>query len=106
MNLFYEADEHPWEHIGEGLKRKVVSLSKDLMAIHVCFEKGAVGAIHNHTIQEQIGYVVKGSFEVEVNGIKQTLRAGDAFMSKQHLENGAKSLEHDSVLLDLVNPNY
>jgi hypothetical protein len=27
-------------------------------------------------------------------------------MSQQHLENGAKSLEHDSVLLDLVNPNY
>lgn len=105
MNLFYEAKEHPWEHIGEGLKRKVVALSKDLMAVHLCFEKGAVGAIYNHTIQEQIGYVVKGSFEVEVDGKKHILQAGDAFTAKQHLENGAKSLEHDSVLLDLINPN-
>lgn len=105
MNLFYEADNHPWEHLGNGLKRKVVSLTNDLMAVHLCFEKDAVGSIYNHAINEQIGYVVKGSFEVEVDGNKQILKAGDAFMAHRHLEHGAKSLEHGSVLLDLVNPN-
>lgn len=105
MNLFYEADNHPWEYLGNGLKRKVVSLTKDLMAVHLCFDKGAVGAVYDHTVQEQIGYVVKGSFEVEVDGNKQILNAGDAFMAHRHLEKGAKSLEHGSVLLGLVNPH-
>ncbi|MEZ9057841.1 cupin domain-containing protein [Vibrio pelagius] len=105
MNLFYEADNHPWEDLGNGLRRKVVSLTKDLMAVHLCFDKGTVGAVYDHKVQEQIGYVVKGSFEVEVDGNKQILSAGDAFMAHHHLENGAKSLEHGSVLLNLVNPS-
>lgn len=44
------------------------------MAVHLCFDKGAIGAPHTHEIHDQIGYVVEGSFEAEINGEKRVLK--------------------------------
>ena len=104
MNPFFIADEQPWEELGDGIKRKIVAYTDDLMAVHVCFDKGAIGTTHTHEIHDQIGYVVNGSFEAEVDGQKQILKKGDAFIARKHLLHGAVALEQDSVLLDIFNP--
>ncbi|USD67287.1 cupin domain-containing protein [Vibrio sp. SCSIO 43136] len=104
MNAFFHADEHPWEDLGGGLKRKIVAYTDDLMAVHVCFDKGAVGHLHAHEIHDQIGYVVAGSFEAEIDGQKRILKPGDAYFAKKHMVHGAVALEQDSVLLDVFNP--
>lgn len=74
MNSFFVLDEHPWEELGGGIKRKIVAYTDDLMVVHLCFDKGAIGAPHTHEIHDQIGYVVRGSFEAEIEGEKKSLK--------------------------------
>ncbi|WP_238103682.1 cupin domain-containing protein [Shewanella sp.] len=104
MNTFFKADEHPWEELGDGIKRKIVGYTDELMAVHLNFDKGAIGYVHAHEIHDQIGYVISGSFEAEVDGKKQVLKAGDAYIARKHLMHGAVALEQDSILLDMFSP--
>ena len=104
MNTFFATNEHDWEDLGGGIKRKIVGHTDDLMAVHVCFDKGAEGKPHAHSEYDQIGYVVSGSFEAVVDGKKKVLNVGDAFIAKGGAEHGALALEENSVLLDLFSP--
>jgi len=104
MNIFFKAEEHEWEDLGDGIKRKIVGYTDDLMAVHVCFDKGAEGKPHAHSEYDQIGYVVSGSFEAQIDGEKKILNVGDAFIAKGGAMHGALALEENSVLLDLFSP--
>lgn len=104
MSNFFNANEHQWEDIGDGIKRKIVGYTDNLMAVHVCFDENAVGNPHAHEIHDQIGYVVEGSFEAQVNGVKQILKKGDAFIAQKHFSHGAIALEPNSILLDMFSP--
>ena len=104
MSPFFMIDENEWEDIGGGIKRKIVGHTKDLMAVHLVFAKGAIGAPHTHEIHDQIGYVVSGSFEAEINGEKKVLKAGDAYIAAKTFEHGAVALEEGSILLDMFSP--
>ncbi len=104
MDTFFVNSEHQWEELGGGIKRKIVGYTDDLMAVHLNFDKGAVGEPHHHDIHDQIGYVVAGSFEVEVDGKKQILKAGDAYIAPKHFVHGAVALEDNSILLDMFSP--
>ncbi|WED23535.1 cupin domain-containing protein [Vibrio sp. JC009] len=105
MNSFFKIDDNDWEELGGGIKRKIVGYTDDLMAVHLEFDKGAIGAPHAHDIHDQIGYVVKGSFEAEVDGEKCVLTAGDAYIAAKHMVHGAVALEEGSILLDLFSPH-
>ncbi|CAH0528694.1 cupin domain-containing protein [Vibrio hippocampi] len=105
MYSFFSADEHPWEQVSEGIKRKVVGFTDDLMAMHLCYDKGAKGAVRKREIHDQIVYVVSGRFEAIVDGEKQQLKAGDAFTVKKLLDHGITALEQNSVLLDIFSPS-
>ncbi|MFA9208747.1 MAG: pectin degradation protein, partial [Yersinia sp. (in: enterobacteria)] len=71
MKMFFINDETPWEELGNGIKRKVMTWSDDLMMVCVHFDKGAIGTAHKHDIHDQIAYVAAGSFEVEIEGQKR-----------------------------------
>ncbi|WP_027696608.1 cupin domain-containing protein [Vibrio litoralis] len=101
---FFKFDENEWEVLGDGIKRKIVGYTDDLMAVYVHFEKGAVGEPHSHDIHDQIGYVAEGSFEAEIDGVKQVLKKGDAYLARKHFMHGAVALEEGSVLLDVFSP--
>ncbi|WP_028115961.1 cupin domain-containing protein [Ferrimonas senticii] len=106
-NLFHN-QEHPFEHLGGGIKRKIVAYTNDLMAVYVHFDKGAIGTPHAHDAHDQIGFCHAGSFEVVLGeGDQQTktvIKAGDAFLAPKQLWHGAVALEDGSVLLDIFTP--
>lgn len=104
MKMFFINDETPWEELGNGIKRKVMTWSDDLMMVCVHFDKGAIGAAHKHDIHDQIAYVAAGSFEVEIEGQKRILKAGDAYRAVKNEMYGAVSLEDNSILIDTFNP--
>ncbi|MGC9404297.1 cupin domain-containing protein [Vibrio genomosp. F10] len=104
MNPFFNIQETPWEEVGGGIKRKIVGYTDELMLVHLCFDKGAIGAPHTHDIHDQIGYVVSGSFEAEIDGVKKVLKAGDAYIAPKNVMHGAVALEQDSILLDAFSP--
>ncbi len=101
---FFNNEATPWEELGGGIRRKIIGYTDELMAVYLEFDKGAVGAPHTHDIHDQIGFVAGGSFEAEVDGKKQILKKGDAYIAAKHFEHGAVALEEGSILLDMFSP--
>jgi len=104
MNPFFINDDTPWEELGDGVKRKIVGYTDQLMLVVVHFAKGAIGAPHMHDIHDQIGYVAEGSFEAEIDGVKKILVKGDAYIAPKLTMHGAVSLEEGSMLVDVFSP--
>ena len=94
-----EAAEHPAD---PGVFRKILSYAPGMMAVEMRFEKGAAGALHNHP-HEQIGYVVRGRFELTLEGKMHLLATGDSYYVKPDAVHGVVALE-DGVLLDVFSP--
>ncbi|BEU03650.1 pectin degradation protein kdgF [Agarivorans sp. OAG1] len=104
MTAFFNSAETPWDDLGDGVTRKIVGHTDQLMVVHVRFEKGAIGAPHAHEFHDQIGYVAEGSFEAEINGEKRIVKKGDAYIAPRTFMHGAVALEEGSVLVDCFSP--
>ena len=104
MAHFFDNSNTPWTELGEGIRRKIVGHTPDLMSVLVQFDKGAIGTAHAHDAHDQIAFVVAGSFETEVAGVKRILKAGDAFVAPRLAWHGAVALEQGSMLLDQFSP--
>jgi quercetin dioxygenase-like cupin family protein len=100
--VFIENEAIPWEEAGKGVRRKILSYDEKLMLVKVQFEKGGIGALHQHP-HIQISYVESGSFEVEINGIKKILRQGDGYYIPSNVVHGCVCLEA-GVLIDTFSP--
>jgi quercetin dioxygenase-like cupin family protein len=88
--------------VDPGVRRKVLAADGSLMAVEVGFQKGSVGAPHSHPHQ-QIAYIVKGSFELEMEGKRTTIKAGDSYYAQPNIVHGVVALE-DGVILDVFTP--
>ena len=87
---------------GEGVTRRVLAYSKDLMCVENTFEEGAVGALHHHP-HTQITYVVSGEFDFTIEGETKTVRAGDTMLKLNGVEHGCVC-KKAGILLDIFNP--
>lgn len=85
-----------------GITRRILARGGNMMGVEASFEKGAVGAVHQHE-HEQVSYIVSGSFEYVADGIKYTLKAGDSYYVAPNVPHGATALE-DAVILDIFTP--
>lgn len=102
LKRFIENTTVAWETAGEGMRRKILGYDERLMLVVVEFERGAVGLPHRHP-HSQVSYVVKGSFEVEIDGRKKVLFEGDSFYVPSGCLHGAVALE-PGVLIDTFAP--
>jgi quercetin dioxygenase-like cupin family protein len=101
-NLFINNDDLSWEVLDDKVKRKIMSYESSLMVVKVSFKDGGVGPLHQHE-HVQITHVESGVFEVEINGQKKILKAGDAFHIPSNILHGAVCLE-EGVLIDVFSP--
>jgi len=97
-----KSSQIPLEEVGPGLTRQIMGYDSDIMLVKVNFEKGAIGYKHKHHHQ-QVSYVIDGKFEVEIDGKKEVLEQGDAFVIPSNVEHGAICLE-SGVLIDTFSP--
>ena len=104
MDPFFDPAATPWTELGDGIRRKIVGHTPELMSVLVQFDKGAIGTLHAHDAYDQIAYVLAGSFEAEVAGVKRVLRVGDAFIAPRLHTHGVVALEAGSTLLDQFSP--
>lgn len=104
MNPYFDAAATPWTELGDGIRRRIVGHTPELMSVLVQFDKGAIGTPHAHEAHDQIAFVVSGSFEAEVAGVKRVLRVGDALIAPRLHTHGVVALEAGSTLLDQFSP--
>jgi quercetin dioxygenase-like cupin family protein len=104
LNPYFDTTSQPWEELGEGIRRKIVGHTPELMSVLVQFDRGAVGTPHAHDAHDQIAMCLAGAFEADVGGVKRTLRAGEGFVAARHTMHGVVALEAASVLLDQFSP--
>ena len=99
---FITEKETAWTDLGGGISRQIMAYDGQLMLVKVKFEQGAIGTLHTH-YHSQASYVASGTFEVEIEGVKQILTTGDSFYIDPDLEHGVVCLEA-GVLLDGFSP--
>ena len=99
---FIIGDEIEWEVVGDKIKRKILGFDASLMLVNVHFEKGGIGALHEH-YHSQITYVESGSFEVTIGDEVKTLKAGDSFYVSPHVLHGVVCLA-TGILIDVFSP--
>lgn len=99
---FLLGDEVEWEIIGKGVKRKIMAYDETIMLVNVHFDKGGIGAIHEH-YHSQVTYVESGQFEVTIGGETKILKGGDSFYVQPHVLHGAICLE-SGILVDVFSP--
>lgn len=76
---FLMAEELQWESPVKGLKRQIMGYNDNLMMVKIDFEAGCDGGgAHSHP-HSQSSVVVSGVFDVTIDGVTQTLKAGDGF---------------------------
>jgi quercetin dioxygenase-like cupin family protein len=104
MNPYFSDADVPWTDLGDGIRRKIVAHTPQLMSVLVQFDKGAIGTPHAHEVHDQIAYVLSGSFEADIAGVKRVIKTGDAFIAVHGHLHGVVALEQDSTLLDQFSP--
>ncbi len=77
--------------LGDGVTRKILSYGGNIMLAEFEFQEGVGGETHTHP-HEQIGYVVEGTIEFNLNGEKKLLHAGDSMYIAPNLPHGAKAI--------------
>ena len=101
---YFLNDAEPWTELGDGIRRKIVGHTPELMSVLVQFDQGAIGTPHAHDAHDQIAFVISGSFSCEVGGVKRVLKPGDAFVAPRLTPHGVVALEPGSTLLDQFSP--
>jgi quercetin dioxygenase-like cupin family protein len=99
---FLKADKMEWEELGGGVSRQIMGFDNQIMMVKVKFEKGAVGAPHQH-FHTQTTYCASGKFEFTVDGVKNTVEDGEGVYIAPNLLHGAFCLEA-GVLVDVFSP--
>ncbi|AAO07829.1 TPA: cupin domain-containing protein [Vibrio vulnificus] len=90
------------EDLGQGISRKVLAHSDNMMSVEVHFETGAIGAMHSHP-HEQLTYVLSGEFEFTIGDEKKIVKTGDTMYKEPNVEHGCVCLEA-GVLIDTFTP--
>lgn len=99
---FQFEQETPWEDLGNGIKRQVFGYDDKVMLVKAKFEKGAVGALHEHH-HSQVTYVDSGAFEMTIGNEKKIIRKGDGYYVPPHVLHGCVCLE-PGMLIDAFSP--
>lgn len=98
---FVHADAD-WHAAGPGLSRKILGYDETLMMVSARFDEGAAAPLHHHP-HRQVTYVAAGRFEIEVDGVKQQLSAGDSFFVAPDVVHAATALQ-PGILIDVFSP--
>jgi len=90
------------EDLGDGVSRKILAHSDNMMSAEVYFEEGAVGAMHNHP-HEQLTYVLSGEFEFTIGDETKIVSAGDTMYKEPNIMHGCRCLKA-GTLVDTFTP--
>lgn len=101
--FFVTKDMFKPETLENGVVRTIKGYLPDMMVVELVWKKGQEGAVHTHP-HRQCTYIIKGTFESNLNGKKQILGPGECVYTEAEVPHGLIALEDDSVILDIFTP--
>jgi quercetin dioxygenase-like cupin family protein len=101
-DVFFQEDIAEWKDVSDGITRQFMGFNSQLMMVKIKFEKGAIGALHNH-FHSQVSYVAAGEFKVSIKGEDKVLKTGDGFYVSPNINHGVECLE-PGILIDVFSP--
>lgn len=90
-------DETVTECTGEGIVRRILAYSADVMCVENAFDKGAVGPMHSHP-HTQITYIVSGKFLFTIGDETREVGPGDTLLKQNGIMHGCVCLEAGKLL--------
>lgn len=99
---FINVDALPMAIVAEGLGLKPV-FGQQLQLSFVHMQPHSIAALHSHP-EEQIGLVLEGEYEFEMNGVRKMVRKGDVYIVPPNVPHGAVTYDKPCVALDIFSP--
>lgn len=91
-----------WTPSGDGVERRVLADSPELMTVAFRFREGGCGAPHSHP-HVQSTFVESGRFEFTVDGETRLLESGDSLIIPSNAVHSCTALEAGQ-LIDTFTP--
>lgn len=101
-DVFFKYLKAEWESVDDKIQRQIVGFDDKVMMVNVRFEKGGIGALHNHP-HSQVTHISEGKFEVTIGGETTILEKGDSFYIPSDIMHGVVCLEA-GMLVDVFSP--
>lgn len=101
-NKFIPADSQDWEPFGQGISRKILGYTDDLMVVRVKFVEGGLAPQHAHP-HTQSSYIASGKFEFTVDGEMRVVQEGDGVLIKPNQTHSCLCLE-PGIVIDTFSP--
>ena len=99
---FFKIDQQPEKQISDGVKIRTIFGEKIMMSF-VYFQPHSTVPEHNHP-HEQMGMVLEGTFELVIEGERQQLEKGDAYLIPSNAKHSAQSFDKSAIALDIFSP--
>ena len=99
---FVNVADVPLFNVVEGLGLKPVFGEKILLSF-VYMEPNSVAPVHSHP-EEQMGTMIEGEYEFELNGVKRLMRPGDVYIVPPNVPHGARTFDKPCLALDIFSP--
>ena len=99
---FTSAEEIPFVNLGEGIRFKPV-FGRNILFNYVYFDPHAVAPMHQHP-EEQVGTVLEGECEFEMNGVTRMIRPGVVYVVPPNVPHSARTYDKPCVALDIFSP--
>jgi quercetin dioxygenase-like cupin family protein len=99
--LFTNKDAKPI-NVLPGLTRRTLAQSQSMMICEFTFDANVTIPIHSHP-HDQVGYLVKGRVEMNIDGEKYELVKGDSYCAPSNIPHGAFTFE-PSIIVDTFSP--
>jgi quercetin dioxygenase-like cupin family protein len=91
-----------YQDILNGIKIKAVNFGENTIMTEFLLQKGSVLPEHSH-INEQTGYLIKGSLRLYIDGVSKELRPGDSWNIGKDIKHKAEIFEN-SVVIEVFTP--
>ena len=85
-----------------GLSRRILAYGKDMMAVEVKFEQGAIGSMHSHPPTHRSS-VLEGEFSATVGEQTLVIKKGDTYYTEPNVPHGVVCIK-PGTLLDVFTP--
>ena len=100
--MFFFCERIPKVDMGEGVVRQDFAQGQRMNVLHWDMADGSEVKLHAHP-QEQFGYVIRGGFEISIEGKTTVLKQGDAYFIPPNVPHSFRAVG-DTEAIDVFSP--